>query len=229
MKMRSDTRRGGFTLIEVIITLCVFVLLAGAVLGIFSATLESAASLQDDQNRNDETEALGAWLKQSLLDLPAGGAVTSYHRDGIPFHVSGIIWGAGENLEALDLHLQANGNYLLRLATYEPPASSGRGIDGLTTASVPLSLFTAQVVNDNPALAWRPLVRDLKSANWRFRYFGRENWLDSAGGAKPVIAEFNFQVAGASDAITDDFWIPPTQPASNPALTPSTSTVTTNP
>ena len=42
-----------------IITLCVFVLLAGAVFGIFSATLESVASLQNDQNRNDETEALG--------------------------------------------------------------------------------------------------------------------------------------------------------------------------
>lgn len=229
MRTLSGTRRNGFTLIEVIITLCVFVLLAGAVFGIFSATLESVASLQNDQNRNDETEALAAWLKQSLLDLPAEGVVVSYHRDNFPFHVSGIIWGTGDNLQALDLHLQANGNYLLRLASYQPAASSERDTGGLASSTGPLSLFRTQIVDDDQAVAWRPLVRDLQSADWRFRPFGAPNWLDSVSGAKPAIAEFDFRVAGASQVITDDFWIPPTHPATNPATTPSISTAAISP
>ena len=133
--MRTAIRRAqrGFTLIEVVITLCVFVLLAAAVFGIFTATLESAASLQDNQTRNDQVEALGAWLKHSLLDVPARGSIVSYRREGIPFHVTGLAWGAGEDLQALDLHLQPNGQYTLRLAAYQPVTSSEstEGVSGL--------------------------------------------------------------------------------------------------
>jgi prepilin-type N-terminal cleavage/methylation domain-containing protein len=217
--MRTCIKSGkaGFTLIEVIITLCVFVLLAAAVFGIFSATLQSSSALQDEQSRKDSSEALGGWLRQSLLDIPASGTVASYSRQGTPFHVSGIVWGAGEDLQALDLQLQNNGQYTLRLATYQPAAGSGTGVNGVVDSSVVLSQFIAEVVRDDASLTWRPLVRDLKAADWRFRDASGTDWLDVASGPKPVLAEFTFQIAGTPTPVVEDYWIPPTQPALNPS------------
>jgi prepilin-type N-terminal cleavage/methylation domain-containing protein len=226
MTIRSPGSRRGFTLIEMVITLCVFVLLAAAVFGIFSATLESASSLQDNQARNDQTEALGAWLKRSLLDLPASGAIVSYRRDGFPFHVTGLVWGAGEDLQALDLQLQSNGEYTLRLAAYQPSASANQSIGA--TGAAALSQFVDQVQKDDPTLAWRPLVRDIKSADWRFLAFNTPQWLDTVAAVqKPAIVELTFQVGGAASPVTDDFWIPPTVPAGNLAI--PTTAVSANP
>jgi len=227
MTTRPRSTSAGFTLIEVVITLCVFVLLAAAVFGIFSATLESAASLQDNQTRTDQVESLGAWLKRSLLEMPASGKIVSYHRDEMPFHVAGLVWGAGEDLQALDLHLQSNGEYTLRLAVYQSPASSPYQVSGLNGTG-PLPQFVSQVQRDDPALAWRILIRDLKSADWRFLPFNTVRWQDASSGPKPAIVEFTFQQAGAMAAVTDDFWIPPTQSAGDLAI-PTAPAVSVNP
>ncbi len=213
MKARSRTGRGGFTLIEMLITLSVFLLLAGAIFSIFGATLQGATTLQDDQNRSDQADALGAWLKQSFLDLPASGVLVSYHREGRPFHVSGVIWGAGDQLRALDLQEQANGNYQLRYSTAPPSQEiEMAGETGTTAYSAALIKFQTQVVADDPALGWRVLVRDLKSADWRFRGPNDLDWVDLASGGKPLAAQLTVQLAGKPDVLVDDFWIPPTQP-----------------
>lgn len=227
MTPRSSSLQRGFTLIEMMITLCIFLLLAGAVFGIFTATLQSVAILQDNQDRGDRIEALGAWLRQQMLDLPASGTVTSYHRDGMPFPVSGIIWGGGADFQALDLHLQPDGNYSLRLAAYQSSApSSGLAIMG-ATGTAPLAQFRDEIVRDDGVIAWRLLVRDLKTADWRFRSFNETRWQDVVSGQKPAIAEFVFQPAGGP-IITDDFWIPPTQ-AVNSTATMAPPVVSSNP
>jgi prepilin-type N-terminal cleavage/methylation domain-containing protein len=208
--------RVGFTLIEMLITLSVFLLLAGAIFSIFGATLQGANTLQDDQNRSDQADALGAWLKQSFLDLPATGVLVSYHREGRPFHVSGVIWGAGDQLRALDLQEQPNGNYLLRYSTAPPPDQDFdvAGQTGTAGYSAALIRFQTQVMADDPSLSWRVLVRDLKSADWRFRQPQALDWVDISSGGKPLVAELTVQLAGKPDAMVDDFWIPPVQPAS---------------
>ena len=217
MKARPPLARGGFTLIEMIITLSVFLLLASAIFSIFGATLQSADTLQDDQNREDQSEALGAWLRQSLLALPAEGTLVSYHRNDRPFRVSGIIWGTGADLRALDLQAQANGHYLLRFATanVDDTATGPTETAGYTPA---LTKFQTQVFDDDPALSWRVLVRDLQSADWRFRVVNATDWTDIATSGKPLLVELTFQPAGAGSAIVDDFWIPPVQAAGLPAL-----------
>jgi len=208
MKTRLAMRgtRGGFTLIEVIITLSIFLLLAGAVFGIFTATLESVASLQDNQNQSDETQALGAYLKKSFLDVPAQGTIASFHRDNAPFKVSGIIWGSGDDLRALDMQLQRNGYYTLRMTSYTPPAFP---------QGPALTIFQRQVVTNDSTLLWRPLLRDVRTADWRFREPNSSIWEEQTSSARPSLAEFTIELAGANLGVTDDFWIPPTQPAGN--------------
>jgi prepilin-type N-terminal cleavage/methylation domain-containing protein len=238
MNARHSHARGGFTLIEMIITLCIFVMLAAAVFGIFSATLESVGSLQNNQDREDQAEALGAWLKQSFLALPADGVMVSLHRDGMPFQVADVIWGDGNRLDALDLHLQPNGNYTLRLATYSPASSAASDASAVaktfasqsaSNGSFATRAFATEVTNDDPSLEWRPLIRDIKTADWRFRLPNSTDWQDTAPGNRQVqLVEFNFQVAGSLIAVTDDFWIPPLQPPNNPAPAPAPA-VTINP
>ena len=229
MNAHPRSARGGFTLIEMIITLCVFVMLAASVFGIFSATLESAGALEDNQNRQDQVEALAAWFKQEMLELPASGTVASYHRDNIPFHVAGFIWGSGENFQAVGLQLQANGNYALRLTAYQPASSNQLRVAGLTGTSAALSQFMGELTQDDPTLVWRPLVHDLKAADWRFLQFNTTQWQDQVAGFKPAIVEITFQPAGALASITDDFWIPPTQPAGNLAISTPPTVVSANP
>jgi prepilin-type N-terminal cleavage/methylation domain-containing protein len=216
---RSSCR--GFTLIEMLITLSVFLLLAGAIFSIFGATLEGATTLQDDQNRSDQSEVLGAWLRQAFLALPAEGVLVSYHRDDRPFHVSGVIWGTGDQLGALDLQPQANGNYALRYCT--PPTDQNltlAGQTGTTRYSAILIKFQGLVFNDDPSLNWRVLVRDLKSADWRFRAVNAVDWVDTSTGGKPLLAELTFQLAGKADSVVEDFWIPPVQPPNSGTAAP---------
>jgi prepilin-type N-terminal cleavage/methylation domain-containing protein len=201
-----DRMRGGFTLIEVIITLSIFLLLAGAVFGIFTATLESVASLQDNQNQSDEVQALSAFLKKSFLDVPAQGTISSFHRDNAPFKVSGIIWGNGDDLRAVDMQLQQNGYYTLRTTFYTPPPFP---------QGPALTVFQRQVVTNDSTLSWRPLVRDVRAADWRFKEYNSTVWEEQTSSSKPLLAEFTIQLAGANLGVTDDFWIPPTQPAGN--------------
>ena len=223
MNTQPPQNRRGFTLIEMMITLGVFLLLAGAVFQIFGATLTGAGELQDNQSREDKTEAFGAWLKHQFLALPAAGLVASYHRDGSLLRTTCLVWGPSGDLQALDLHTQPDGRYTLRLAQC-PPSDTEADLP----AAVRSDAFARQVMADDPALEWRPLLRDLTSGSWRFRSGGAHVWQDTANGDRESVIEFDFKAAGAAVDVTEDCWVPPVQPARlPPGLT--SNTVTANP
>jgi prepilin-type N-terminal cleavage/methylation domain-containing protein len=213
MKAPARSARGGFTLIEMIITLSIFLLLAAAVFEIFSATMQGASALQDDNDRGDRAEAMAGWLKKTFLELPAANAVISYQRENIPFDVADVVWAGANNLNMLDLHLQPDGRYTLRLTV----AASG---------TTNLSTFTTKVLQDDPSLSWRTLLTDLTTADWRFRPQGSLVWVDSSPGGRPEVVQFTFQAAGAAHAVVDDCWIPQLIPTT--ALIPAAG-ITSNP
>jgi prepilin-type N-terminal cleavage/methylation domain-containing protein len=215
MKTLSRSARGGFTLIEMIISLSIFLLLTAAVFTIFGATMQGASVLQDDNDRGDRTEAMAGWLKKTFLELPAASSVISYARENVPFDVADVGWGDANHFNALDLHLQPDGRYTLRLT-------------GATSATVDQATFTRDVLQDDPSLTWRPLLRDLTAADWRFRPQGSLVWMDSSPGGRPDVVQFTFQIAGAAHEVVDDFWIPRLVPPAAPVLIPA-GAVTSNP
>jgi prepilin-type N-terminal cleavage/methylation domain-containing protein len=219
VKTRSHSC-GGFTLIEMIITLCVFLLLASAVFSLFDATLESASSLQDNQARSDQADAMGAWLKKVFSSMPPNAQIVSLRREGVPFDASDIVWGTAESLNALDLHLQNNGLYTLRFAA---SAASGSSLGNSNQGA--LAEFSRQVLNDEPALPWRDLMRDLKMADWRFRSQNNTDWVDVAPGDRQLLVQFSFQLAASRKVVVDDCWIPPVvAPPGVPLTTPTSVT-----
>jgi prepilin-type N-terminal cleavage/methylation domain-containing protein len=199
----------GFTLLEMVITLVVFVLLAGAVFGIMTGVMQGASTLQDNQNHSDQLIALNAFLKKKLAEMPAQSSLMSYRRgDGEGLDQNGLLF-AYENLaEAIDAKVQANGYYTLRMASYDPTMAQN-GV-------APGDILSAAVLRDDPTLNWTPLVHDLKDIEWKFQDLNSTQWVDqwSNGSTKPNLIECSLQLAGDLQPITMDFWMPRLVPVS---------------
>jgi type II secretory pathway pseudopilin PulG len=217
-RLRRERTAGGFTLMEMMITLAIFILLAAAVFGLLTGVLQSTATLQDNQSRRDQVAALNAFLKKKLGEMPVNSTLVSYQRgDGEGLTQNGIIFGTVNFATAFDAKLQPNGYYVLRLAT----ASTGQ-----TQGQQPQDarqVLQQAVTTDDPTLVWTALVPDIKTMDWKFLDFNSTQWVDLwNSAAKPNLVEFSMQPAGDLQLTTMDFWLPkidsvtlnvPTQPS----------------
>jgi prepilin-type N-terminal cleavage/methylation domain-containing protein len=197
---RNDS---GFTLFEMMITLAIFLMLAAAVFGIMAGVIQSTSTLQDNQNRRDQVEALTAYLKKQLVELPTSSTLVSYQRGtGEGLLQNGIIFGTVNLASALDGKIQSNGYYSLRVATFSTGASLDQGQDA---RQVLLQLVTA----DDPTLVWTPLITDLKTLDWKFQDVNVVQWVDLwTSTTKPNLVEFSMQIAGDLQPTTVDLWLP---------------------
>ena len=193
----------GFTLLEMMITLAIFVLLAAAVFSLMSGVLQSSSTLLDDQNHRDKIEALNAFLKNKLSSLPATSTLSSYQRgDGEGLLQNGIIFGNSSLATAIDAKVQDNGYYALRLTTFE--AETGQAVPQDAR-----QVLQQDVTADDPSLTWTPLIGDIKTLDWKFLDFNQTIWVDLwSSGSKPNLVEFSMQPAGDLQPVTMDFWVP---------------------
>jgi prepilin-type N-terminal cleavage/methylation domain-containing protein len=199
----TATEASGFTLLEMMITLAIFILLAAAVFEILTGVLQGTSSLQDNLNHRDQIAALNAFLKKKLGEMPAAGTLTSYQRgDGEGLVQNGIIFGTLNLATAIDAKVQANGYYTLRLATFATDAAPGDPPDAR-------SALQQLVTTDDPTLAWTPLITDIKTLDWKFLDFNQTVWVELWGSSSnPNLVEFSMQPAGELQPTTMDFWLP---------------------
>jgi prepilin-type N-terminal cleavage/methylation domain-containing protein len=199
----ANESTAGFTLLEMMITLAIFILLAAAVFGIMTGVLQSTSTLQDNQNRRDQVAALNAFLKKKLGELPAASTLGSYQRGaGEGLVQNGILFGTANLATAIDAKAQANGYYALRLATFATGAGQGQPQDAR-------QVLQQAVTTDDPTLAWTPLMGDIKTLDWKFLDFNQTLWLELwNSSAKPNLIEFSMQPAGDLQPTTMDFWLP---------------------
>jgi len=193
----------GFTLLEMMITLAIFVLLAAAVFGLMTGVLQSTSSLQDNQSRRDQIAALNAFMKNKLYAMPVAATVSSYQRgDGEGLVQNGIIFGTANLARALDAKVQANGYYALRLATYTTTAGPNEPQDAR-------QVLQQAATTDDPTMPWTPLMADIKTLDWKFLDFNATVWVELwSNTAKPNLVEFSLQPAGELQTTTMDFWLP---------------------
>jgi prepilin-type N-terminal cleavage/methylation domain-containing protein len=209
MKAFSKKTRG-FTLLEMMITLAIFVLLAAAVFGMLTGVLQSTSSLQDNQNRSDQLSALNALLKNKLCAMPAAGTIASYQRgSGEGLTQNGVIFGTATMATAIDAKVQDNGYYTLRLTTYATTTSPETPQDART-------ILQQLVTSDDPTVVWSNLITDVKTLDWKFLDFNVTQWVELwPGPTKPNLIEFSMQTAGDLQPTTMDYWIPQLQAAPN--------------
>jgi len=202
-KLGNEEQIGGFTLLEMIITLAIFVLLAAAVFGMLTGIIESTGTLQDNQNRTDQISALNAYLKKKLEGMPVASSLVSYQRgDGEGLVQNGIVYGTANYASVIDAKVQANGYYTLRLATFSTSGASGEPQDARTA-------LVQDASSDDPSVVWTPLVKDIKTLDWKFLDFNQTQWVDLwTSSTKPNLVEFSMQPAGDLQLTTMDFWLP---------------------
>ena len=203
MKTHVPFSRSGFTLMEMMITLAIFILLAGAAFGVLGGVLQGASALTDNQNHIDEIGALKAYLNRQIVTLPARSTLTSYQRgDGEGLVQNGIIYGTVNFATAIDAKIQPNGYYSLRVASYETMAGSNQAQDAR-------QVMQTSVTTDDPTLDWRLLVTDIKTLDWKFLDFNQTLWVELwSSGTKPNLCELSLQLAGDVNPTTMDFWVP---------------------
>jgi prepilin-type N-terminal cleavage/methylation domain-containing protein len=192
--------RSGFTLIEVLVTLMIFILLTASVFGIMTAVFQSSNALKENQNRKDEISALHAFLKNRFEGLTATDHLESYRRgEGDGLRINGIMLTTQDEIEAIDASRQANGFYDLRLA------------NPVDAASLPaVTSFTQELEKNVDALAWTSLIRDVRSIEWKFQSASSPEWLDewTSDSTKPSLVECAIQLAGEEQPTVMDFPVP---------------------
>ena len=200
-------RARGFTLLEMMITLAIFLLLAGAVFGIMTGVLESTSTLQDNQNRRDEVAALNAFLEKKLAQMDSTSTIASYQRgDGEGLVQNGVIFGNANLAMAVDAKIQPNSYYTLRVTTLTAGAVNGAQQDAR-------QLLLQAVTTDDPTLIWAPLITDIQTLDWKFLDFNATVWVDLwNSSANPNLVEFSMQPAGDLQPATMDFWLPKITP-----------------
>jgi prepilin-type N-terminal cleavage/methylation domain-containing protein len=199
----TATHAAGFTLLEMMITLAIFILLAAAVFGIMTSVLEGTSTLQDNQNHRDQIEALNAFLKNRLGGMPAAGTLVSYQRgDGEGLVQNGIIFGTASMATAVDAKIQADGYYALRLTTLTGVTANGQPQDAR-------QVLQQAVTTDDPTLIWTLLIGDVKTLDWKFQQYNVTQWVELWNSPpNPNLVEFSMQPAGDLQPSTMDFWIP---------------------
>jgi prepilin-type N-terminal cleavage/methylation domain-containing protein len=219
--VRANRHQAGFTLLEMMITLTVFLILAAAVFGLLTGTLQSAATLQDNQGRSDQLSSLYAFIKTKLTQMPARSTISSYLRgDGDGLVQNGIIFGNTNLATAIDAKIQPNGYYILRLTSFASSASADQSQDARQ------SLATS-VTTDDPTLSWTLLISDVKTLDWKFQDVNLAQWLDTwSSNTTPNLVEFTLQGAGDLQPTTMDFWVPKINPISVRIQANSTSGTT---
>ena len=208
---RSFSGCRAFTLVEVLVTMMVFIILAGAVFGIISGVLTSAATLQENQNRRDEITALQEFLRMKLTNLSGRDEVFTYRRgNGEGLVPNGIVIGTSTQAIALDAKIQANGYYTLR-ETGSFVSASGN----LSSAQ----MLAQEIIRDDSSVAWRPLIQDVQRIEWKFQGTGAPDWMSEwiTSAMKPNLVEFSLQLAGDLQPDVMNFWLPPVHTAVLPA------------
>ena len=196
----SRTGRGGFTLIEVIITLTIFVILTACVFGIMTAVFQSSNDLKANQNRRDQISAFGAYLKNRFSSLTGDDHIISYRRgNGDGLGVNGVILNVGGSFKAIDTDSQDNGLYGLRLAQpgdFDPQPT--------------IASFSQELDKHVSALVFVPLLADVHTIKWQFRLAQSPNWLPewTSTTSNPDVVECSVQLAGEDSPTVFDFSIP---------------------
>jgi prepilin-type N-terminal cleavage/methylation domain-containing protein len=190
--------RRAFTLVEMVITLSVFLLLAGMVFAILISVLQATTQLEDNRDRGDTASALRAFLRTQLQEPSGDDQMMSYHLDGNAADAGGLAYSVDGHWAALDTDPQPNGLYTLR---------AGR----LPFSVAPnIQLFVRDVLGRDPHIAWIVLQRDVRMFNWRFLDFKATQWTDTWQNplGRPNLAECTYESSGQLQASVMDLWIP---------------------
>jgi len=204
-KLRRVRGNSGFTFVEIVVVLIIFVLLAGGIYATVNAAITATAVLSEENLRSQRLGAFIGLLRRTFHNLPATAQVTGGVRveggKGIPEIVlrdaPGVFaWGTGG----------ASGGTVLLSAV--PRLGGGMQFSLLTLPSSMGEQERRLALQDGK---WLRLLPDLREARWRFYDETQQDWRDDwlEGMDRPPLVELTLQQLGEEIPRTYIFWLPP--------------------
>ncbi len=203
---RNRTRKGAFTILEMITALTLLSIIAAGIFGIIDAGVNATMELTVQQRRSQEFLGLQHLLRSTLRELPADVAVQSGEEDapgvdGIPQLIlrgaTGVLdWSPSPIFDAdvvITTRKQPGGLRTLTVYHLDPEENATEEFD-LTKAVRQLDL-----------------ISDLKEVTFRYYYGRGDRWFEAwrAGGPRPDLIEMNVLAAEDEEPRRYVFYMPP--------------------
>jgi prepilin-type N-terminal cleavage/methylation domain-containing protein len=223
--------RLGMTLIEVVLSLVILSLMAGAIYGIVSGSVESSASLALIQSEDRRVETFLNRTRLALAHLPAGATLELKILESEPLPQEFILRGVGEAFAWGDRGSWKSPVVTLAALRWpedrRPPARRAdlRGKTEQATQRfslamsvpdfyrtgedgepVPESLLRSRFGNallqpDTQGRFWIDLLPEVDRVEWRFYDPNKKIWVDRVDSARPRLIELRLSLPGRKTPI----------------------------
>ncbi len=206
--LRRRVRVAAFTLVEVIVALAIFVLLAGGIYMTVDGALRGTATLSEEGLRSQRLDAFLALLRRTLHSLPSTATFEGRIRDEDGKSLPELQLGEAPGFFSWGLRGGSGAPVLLAA---RPQAGGGAVFSLLRLPEEATEMEMREVLRKG---RWLPLLPDLRDVKWRF--YDRttmqwlEEWKDPA--SRPALVELSFTLLGESSPRTNVFWMPPVVP-----------------
>jgi len=198
--------RAGFTMIEMVVVLVIFVLLAGGIYTVVNSAVSASAVLSDENLHSQRINAFVSLLRHTFHNLPATAQIAGGIRnDGRP--IPEIVLRDAPGLLAWGTGGAAAGTVLLSAV---PRLGGGMQF---SLMSLPSSLGEQERRNAVRDGKWLLLLPNLREARWRFYDETTQDWREDwpEGSGRPLLVELNFSLLGEEIPRTYVFWLPPVE------------------
>ena len=218
MRPRARNSTRGFTMIEMVVVLVIFILLAGGIYTVVNSAIGASAVLSEENLRAQRLDAFVSLLRRTFHNLPATAQIAGGVRSdgsGVPEIVlrdaPGVFaWGTGG---------PSAGTVILAAV---PRLGGGLQFSLLSLPSSLGEQERREAVRDGK---WLRLLPDLREARWRLYDEGQQDWREDwpEGMGRPPLVELSFTALGEETPRTYAFWLPPVkeQQLAPPAGTPT--------
>lgn len=203
---------GGFTLLEVLLAISIFVLLAGAIYFVVASSVAVGEMVGDHQITSRGLDACERFLRDGFRNLPAAAQIEVGTRD------------MGQLGTAIDLvirravggfsigNMDASGSSVVLSAMPD-----GRGKARLSLTRFAEKLSESELQAHLARAEWLPLLEDIDALRWRFRPPGVPRFAEiwKRGQGRPEFVELEISAAGR-ETMTWVFCLPALKQLKNP-------------
>ena len=213
----------GFTLLEVVISMMILALLAGAVYAVVSASITASQTAMSQQLTLRRLDAFLRVTREAFLNLPAEGTITlqighsqsgSAEQDlviGKPQQIFGLPSLAGGEL-VLAARPRPDGTRTITLLKIPANATERERTEALAAKGV-------------------PLLPHLRKPHWTFKFTPQDqDWQEElpSGSAKPILVRLQTEIDELPNPVEAIFYLPPVIPVPAETSTNGGGTNSTN-
>lgn len=204
MNIQATKARGGFTLLEVILAISIFVLLAGAIYFVVASSVRVGEMVGDHQITSREIDACERFLRDGFRNLPAAAQFEVGTRDlgQLGTAIDLVIWRAAGGFSIGNV--DASGSSVVLSAVPD-----GRGKARLSLTRFAEKRPESELQAHLARAEWLPLLEDIDALRWRFRPPGVSGFVEiwTKGQGRPEFVELEISAAGM-EAMTWVFYLP---------------------